>query len=134
MGVRHWKAVEELKVILRNVFNDVKRFCFGDAISPALFFEKSDFWKKMIKISIEILIDLISLQWWCVNASQRCYNGAQKHTLSRFLFLKKYLMRQYGVPELKVNQALICKRKLKMPQTFLLIHSQRRRHSWWNTL
>ena len=40
MCVRHGNAVTLLKVILRNVLNEVRRLCFGGALSPALFFGK----------------------------------------------------------------------------------------------
>ena len=46
MPVNLRNAVRVLKVIHRNVINDVRRFCFGGALSPALFFEKVRFLEK----------------------------------------------------------------------------------------
>ena len=49
MGVSHWNAVRVSKFMLINVKINVRRLCFGGALSPAVFFEKSDFWKKIKK-------------------------------------------------------------------------------------
>ena len=39
-------AVRVLKVIHKNLINEVRRLCFEGALSPALFFEKSIIFEK----------------------------------------------------------------------------------------
>ena len=57
MGVRHRNSVRMLKVVLRNVINEVRRLCFGSALERSNFLEKVFFVKKRC-ILLESLIFL----------------------------------------------------------------------------